>query len=181
MSAHFTEREPRAWCAPEELGAAWPVPAEAGARAGPQTWGREARASFLEEAAPRPTGQGGRDLAPEETPSAASLLTRHIPAVPAPPTRPSPGEPGSSEKGCFVQPAGVLPTVAVSARPPSRACRPARPPQASGTGPEPQAGGQRAWCPVLLQPWMHHFPLASVSPLSTMGSDRPHPHAPGGL
>lgn len=59
-----------------------------------------------------------------ETPSYVPLLTRHIPAVPAPPTSSSPGELGSSEKGSFVWLAGVLPTAAVSTRPPSRDCQP---------------------------------------------------------
>lgn len=77
-----------------------------------------------------------RDLV--EVPSLAPLLTRRIPL---PPTGCGPGELGSSEKRSFVRLGRRLPTVAVSARPPSRVCQPH--PTSPGLRNKPRAPGWR--------------------------------------
>lgn len=107
-----------------------------GVGAEPQTGGG-GMASFLEEAAPRPTGQGGRDVAPEETPSSASPDVAHSGTSHPPQPR-----------GAGIIGEGVLCAACWSPSHSSRVCQatqqgmPARP-TSPGLGDRPRAAGWR--------------------------------------
>lgn len=117
-----------------------------------------------------------------EGPSHTPLLTRHIPAVPALPPALAQGSRALWRRGALCSLVESCPWWPWPPGHPAGSTNPIQPPLASGTGTEPQAGGQRAWPPIPSQPQTRRFPL---SPPRRWGSDGLHqcPHyssGPGG-
>ena len=83
-----------------------------------------------------------------EGPSHTPLLTRHIPAVPALPPAPAQGSWALWRRGALCSLVESCPWWPWQPGHPAGSTNPIQPPLASGTGTEPQAGGQRARPPI---------------------------------